>query len=128
MNENNNDESLSVSSSSTTNLVVGDVFVIEEKEPLFIITPGIEKEQHEPFGLLGMQQAYWIGQQYITSLLQQQSYEEEDGEPPYYSPHVYLEYDIHVGSSKDSFDYNLLEFIVNTMVKRHGKMVLSLQK
>ena len=38
-------------------------------ETLFDIAIGSSEEQLLPFPLMGMQQAYWIGQQYITSMI-----------------------------------------------------------
>ena len=99
----------------------------EEEEALFVIQYGTEAEQHAPFALLGMQQAYWIGQQYITSLLRQQASMNMDmnmmeEDLPYYSPHVYLEYDIHGYAGSDGVFYNTLEHVVNTLVARHGML------
>ena len=129
-----NQELVAAAATSTATAVLSDSNQ-EEEEMLFDVVSGTKEEQHEPFALLGMQQAYWIGQLYITSLLQQRAYQQRQStdsinadEPlPYYSPHVYLEYDVTSTTDTDAkvtdnevFDYDQLERIVNTLIDRHG--------
>ena len=59
-----------------------------------------------------MQRAYWMGQRFIQVALSDSSLESEE---PFYSPHVYFEYDI-----GGNFDTDVMEKTMNFLIKRHA--------
>ena len=76
-----------------------------KKQPLFEVSKQLVDNKLNPFDVLPMQRAYWMGQMFVQAAERDGASNTEEAER-LYSPHVYMEYEvvIYKGTTKVSGD------------------------